>query len=529
MHQDRSADPVEAQSWLRALFDESPAAIAFSRDGLMLDANPTYARLFGHESAVELRGRSLLEQIAPSHRAHIIEMITQRARGEPLPTRYQSRGRRKDGSEFPFEITTTRVVVADGPLTIAFITDVTERVAAVDALKASEERFRTLSGAAFEGVFVHAEGKILLANQAGAAMYGFDPASMVGASLMDLTAPESRPIVLEHLRSGATDPYEATARRLDGTTFVVEVRGRTLSLQGRPTRVTVIRDITERKRAEVEQRALGERVRQAQKLESLGVLAGGVAHDFNNILTVIINEAALARRETGVGAAPLAHLESITLAARRAADLCRQMLAYAGQARLEREPVDLGALVAEMASMLEASISKRAAFSRALAPALPPLLGDATQLRQVVMNLVINASEAVSGPNGTIRVTTGVGELDAATLARARGDAKPGPHVRTDLAAHRRSPDARRRRVGPSRGASGRRPLASCHQCIRRHVDRRREPGTTARAARARGRRVRRRWEDRSRAPSVEATPRGTPSLTSTDPFLPRLAQRGAF
>ena len=418
--------------WLQALFDESPVAIGFSRDGVMLDANPAYVRLFGHESATELRGRSILEQIAPSHRADVRERVAQRARGERLPPeRYQSRGLRKDGTEFPFEVTTTRVVVPDGPLVIAFISDVSEREDALRALIASEERFRILSAAAFEGVFVHAEGKILLANEAGAAMYGFDPASLVGASLMDLTDPASRAVVAEHLRSGSAEPYEGIARRKDGSTFVAEVRGRTLSHQGRPTRVTVIRDVTERKRIETEQRALEERVRQAQKLESLGVLAGGVAHDFNNILTVISNGVALAKRDAVLGAASPAHLDAIALAAKRATELCRQMLAYAGKARLQRESVDLSAVVGEMSSMLEASVSKKATLVRELAPGLPRLLGDATQIRQIVMNLVINASEAISAPHGTIRISTGTGTYEAESFARsaAGGELKVGEYV----------------------------------------------------------------------------------------------------
>jgi PAS domain S-box-containing protein len=418
--------------WLQALFNESPVAIGFARRDVVLDANPAYARLFGYESAAELRGRSLLEQIAPSHRAQIVGLLAQRAGGDSIPYRYQTRGRRKDGTEFPFEVTTTPVVVAGTALLIACIFDVSEREDAVDALKASEERFRTLSAAAFEGVFVHAGGAILLANEAGAAMYGFETAaSMVGASLTDLTAPESRASVAEHVGRGATEPYEGTARRRDGTTFNAELRGRTLSHQGRPARVTVIRDITERKRSEAEQRALGERVRQAHKLESLGVLAGGVAHDFNNILTIISNEVALARREAGLGATSAAHLDAIALAATRAADLCRQMLAYAGKARLERETVQLSALVDEMSNMLEASVSRRATLVRELAPGLPTLLGDATQIRQIVMNLVLNASEAISDPHGTIRVSTGTGTYEAAAFARsaAGGEPKTGAYV----------------------------------------------------------------------------------------------------
>jgi two-component system cell cycle sensor histidine kinase/response regulator CckA len=428
MHEGEGGKPAGAQEWLQALFDESPVAIGFSRDGVMLEANRAYLRLFGYDSVAELRGGSLLTQIAPSHREEVKERITQRARGDQSPVQYRTRGLRRDGTEFPFEVTTTRVVVADGPLTLAFISDVSAREDAIAALMASEERFRTLSSAACEGVFVHAEGKVILANEAGAAMFGFDPASMVGASLMELAAPESRAVVAEHLRRDASDPYEATARRRDGSAFIGEIRGRTLLLQGRSMRVTVIRDITDRKRIEAEQRALAERVRLAQKLESLGVLAGGVAHDFNNILTVISNGVALAKRETNLSAASAAHLDAIALAATRAADLCRQMLAYAGKARIEREPVELSALVGEMSSMLEASISKNATLVRELAPGLPSFLGDATQVRQIVMNLVLNASEAIVGPNGTIVIATGMGHTVSAHAAAA-GEPRSGEYV----------------------------------------------------------------------------------------------------
>jgi PAS domain S-box-containing protein len=427
----KSGKPVESEDWLGALFDESPVAIGFARSGIVLDANPAYARLFGYASVAELRGRSLLEEIAPSHRPRILELLAARERGDRLPYRYQTRGLRKDGGEFPLEVTTTHVDVADGPLNIAFVFDVSAREDALGALKASEERFRTLSAAAFEGVFVHADGKIVLANEAGASMYGFDPPSMAGASLMELAAPGSRAVIAEHIRRGTSEPYEAVARRRDGSTFIAEVRGRTLSLQGKPARVAVVRDLSERKRIEAEQRALAERMVQTQKLESLGVLAGGVAHDFNNVLTVIANSVALAQRDAELGAASLAHLATIALAAERAADLCRQMLAYAGKARVERQTVELSALVDEMSTMMEVSIAKKARVARALAPGLPTLLGDPTQIRQIAMNLVLNSAEAIAAPYGTIRIATGTGEYDAAALARspAGGAPKAGAYV----------------------------------------------------------------------------------------------------
>ncbi len=411
------APPAEGLKWLQATYDESPLAIAFSRDGVMLDANAAYAKLFGFRNADELRGIAVIDQIAPSERARITEIIAQRASGQDAPVHYRTRGLRKDGTEFPFEITTRRIVVEDGALTMAFIRDVAE-------LQESEEKFRTLSAAAFEGVFIHAEGKVVLANEAGAAMYGYTPESMVGVSLMDLTAPESRELVAENVRRGVTGPYEAVGMRKDGSTFIGEGRGRSLLHHDVPIRVVVIRDVTE-------QKALAERMRRAQKLESLGALASGVAHDFNNVLTIITNSVELAK--TGKDTAT--HLENISIAATRATELCRQMLAYAGKGALAREAVDASTLVSEMLGMLDASVGQKATLVRDLAPSLPMIFGDATQIRQVVLNLVLNATESITQPRGRVVVSTGVAEYGVGAFAKsaAGGEPKPGTYVHVEV------------------------------------------------------------------------------------------------
>jgi two-component system cell cycle sensor histidine kinase/response regulator CckA len=430
-----STEPM-GWAWLQSLFDRSPMAIGFSRDGLMLDANAAYVGLFGYESVGEIRGRPILDQIAVSHRSQISENIAQRARGETVPTYYETRGLRRDGTEFPFAITTTRVTMPEGPLTIAFIADASERENALAAQRSSEERFRTLAAATLEGVFVHADGKVVLANDAGAAMFGFDAASIIGVPLDELTAPEFRAIVADRLKHHDTRSQEGVARRRDGSTFPVEVHARPQWHDGRLSRVAVIRDVTEQRRAEAERRALAEQVQQNQRLQSLGVLAGGVAHDFNNILTVISNGVTLAKRKARSGAPVGEQLDAIELAAARATELCHQMLAYAGKARLERERVELSALVDEMSSMLGASISKKVSLERQLAAGLPVLHADATQVRQIVMNLVLNASEAVLHADGSIRLSTGTGVYGAEAFARsaAGGAPKSGPYVWLEVA-----------------------------------------------------------------------------------------------
>ncbi|TVQ92894.1 MAG: PAS domain-containing hybrid sensor histidine kinase/response regulator [Deltaproteobacteria bacterium] len=167
----------------------------------------------------------------------------------------------------------------------------------------------------------------------------------------------------------------------------------------------------EEARARLEERAL-----QAQKLESLGVLAGGIAHDFNNMLTGILGNASLALRAVPPGSPLFDLLRDIETAGVRAAELTKQMLAYSGRGRFVIEPVDLSALVAEMNHLLRSVISKNAIIKLDLEKDLPKISGDATQIRQVVMNLITNASDAIGDARGTLSIRTGCGWVDAATL-----------------------------------------------------------------------------------------------------------------
>lgn len=181
------------------------------------------------------------------------------------------------------------------------------------------------------------------------------------------------------------------------------------------------RDISERKRAEEDRRKLEQQVMHAQKLESLGVLAGGIAHDFNNLLTSILGNADLALAELSPVAPACEHVRDIVRASRRAADLCRQMLAYSGKGRFVVQPLSLNDIVREMAHLLSVSISKKAVLKYNLEPDLPFVRADATQIRQIVMNLITNASEAIGDRSGVIALTTGVMDCDASYLAGTTG------------------------------------------------------------------------------------------------------------
>lgn len=165
-------------------------------------------------------------------------------------------------------------------------------------------------------------------------------------------------------------------------------------------------DITQRKDAESEKLLVERRLLEGQKLESIGVLAGGIAHDFNNLLTGIIGNANLAELDSSVSPRVQQNLKQIEIASQRAAELCQQMLAYAGKGRFMVHRVEMGSLVENTVPLLRASISKRAQLQFDLTPGLPPVLADPTQMRQIVMNLVLNASEALGEQDGEIVITT---------------------------------------------------------------------------------------------------------------------------
>ena len=164
----------------------------------------------------------------------------------------------------------------------------------------------------------------------------------------------------------------------------------------------IINDITERKNGEEAKLALEQQIQQAQKLESLGVLASGIAHDFNNILCVIMSNCSLAQLRPNMAGELLPEID---IAAQRAADLCRQMLAYAGKSLLTFTQVKMTALVDDMIKMLKATIKQNVTITSDLSANIPSIRGDASQLRQIVMNLIINASEAIGEEQGDIRVS----------------------------------------------------------------------------------------------------------------------------
>jgi len=273
-------------------------------------------------------------------------------------------------------------------------------------------------------IATNAAGKILLWNGAAEGLLGLQAADAIGRSLAEAGDGEWREAVPRMLASIRVSPdhharQDIAVLRQDGEIVDIElvlslVRADASTLLGS---VAIARDIGERKRLEDERTAIERQMQQAQKLESLGVLAGGIAHDFNNLLTGVLGNADLALLDLSAGAPAREPLEEIRNAALRAADLCKQMLAYSGRGRFLVQPIDLNEVLADMAQLLKLSISKTAVVKTDLAEGLPAVEADISQLRQVIMNLITNASEAIGNNPGVISLRTYTVQCDAAFLS----------------------------------------------------------------------------------------------------------------
>ncbi len=256
----------------------------------------------------------------------------------------------------------------------------------------------------------------------------------------DLIAPSSAERVgrevAEATQSGVPsfvhEPYEIKHRDgssrwlYDATQIVRDEAGHATHYVG------YVIDVTARVTAQRDREELERRLLHTQKLESLGVLAGGVAHDFNNLLTGILGHAGLALKQVpSDGSRVRSHLEQIERLTTQAAELTRQLLAYSGRGRFEIQPCDLGDIVHDMRNMLDVVVSKKARVVVQREERLPAIMADRTQLQQVVMNLITNASDALEGRSGTIRMLVGTTNLNADVCANELGQwgIDPGEYV----------------------------------------------------------------------------------------------------
>jgi PAS domain S-box-containing protein len=404
----------DSERRLRKLIEHSyDSLVLLDQGGKPFFASPSTERVRGYP-VDELLRMSLLDLIHPDDLPRFgaeVKKLLAKPGGVMV---IQYRARHHDGHWQILE--TVAVNHLNDPDVLAIIAttrDVTERVALEETLRQRSEELQIALEAA------HAIGwdwdllqlRPVRYTSDAKAFFGHLPENGDRLGTEELVHPDDRPALLRHMKEQIEAGKEINIE-FRGVPRGDEVRhylarGRVLrDADNRSVRVVgVTWDVTERDE-------LKRRMQEGQKLESLGILAGGIAHDFNNILTTILGNASLTRVELSETSPALDHLKQIEEAARRATDLCRQMLAYAGKGRFVLQRTNVNQLIEDTTQLLQVSISKKVVLRFNLERRLPVIVADVTQIRQVLMNLVINASDAIGDRSGVIAISTGLVRAD---------------------------------------------------------------------------------------------------------------------
>ncbi len=426
----------QGEQTTRNLFDAVNDAI-FVHDldtGAILDTNARALEMYGysHAEILHLDVAALSEGVPPYTQAEALAWLRKAASGAPQV--FEWRARDRSGRAFWVEVNMRRAMVGAEERLLVAVRDIEARKTAEAALRDAEaehqtqERlFRLLFERSGDANLLIDGNRFVDCNQATVEILGAtDKASVLGTHPSELSPPfqpdgqssreKADEIIATAYRRGSHH-FEWVHRKLDGTTFPVEVLLTAIPWKGKQLLHTTWRDRTEARRAEEQRRNLEAQFQQAQRLESLGVLAGGIAHDFNNLLTAVLGNLNLAQFNLSPESPAGPFLENAEKTVLKASDLTKQMLAYSGKGHFVVKLHDVNEAVQEMAHLLQVSISKKATLRLHLAQSLPPIEADGAQFQQVVMNLVTNASDALGDQEGIIAISTGLAAIDADYIA----------------------------------------------------------------------------------------------------------------
>ena len=394
----------ESEQRYRKLVESSPDAIVIHVDGKIVFVNEAAVKLGGATSIGQIVGKPLMNFVHPDYR----DVVTDRVReamqsGKELPL-MEEKFVRVDGITIDVEVSSIPFTYQGRAGAQVVIRDITERKRAEEALRQSEERYRSLVYSARDAIFtLSPEGVITSLNPAFEAITGWKCEEWVGKSFTSIVHPDDQTLAVSNFKrmmAGELAPVHELRIRTKKDTFVSgeftitpqRLRDRVVGMIG------IARDITERKKLE-------ENLRQAQKMESLGTLAGGIAHDFNNILAIILGHASLHKRHESTPEKFSQSIEAIVSATNRGAGLVRQLLTFARKADTLVEPIELNETIRDLLKLLHETFPKTVLIETDLAPDLPPISGDSTQINQVLINLCVNARDAMPA-GGKLMIVT---------------------------------------------------------------------------------------------------------------------------
>jgi len=432
---EKSNELVEARIWSELIIQSSMDAIVrVDQQGAIQSWNPMAEQMFGYSKS-EVLGKLIEDILIPkrlrnAHLKHFHRHL-KRGRGALMNLRIEGIAQCKDGAELPVEFIGSVVKQGDISAYAMVLRDISERKATEKAILDSHSNLEVLVEKKMGEVrdlaaiievslnlvgMTDKQGNILYINPAGRKILGLSKnTSLSDMKFKHFHSHETSKTLAEDILPQAKKhgTAETECEFIDQDSKPVPMACTFMYLpdkQGNPAHMAVIaRDL----RHEI---ALQQQVEHVDRLESLGVLAGGIAHDFNNILTAIIGNADLATRKLDTDSSAMDHLESIKQSGLQAANLCKQMLAYSGKGTFIIQPLDLSRLITEMMPLLEVSIGKNIVLKCHLDEALPIIDADITQIQQIIMNLVINASEAMDRSDGSVIITTGLMQVDDAYL-----------------------------------------------------------------------------------------------------------------
>ena len=415
----------ESEEKYRLLFDNAVEGVfQTTPNGRFQAANPSLARILGYNSVSEL-----IEHLQDIKKQHYLKPEDRETFRRIMETDggsndFEVQLRKRDGSRIWASIKARAVKDETGDIHHfeGFLEDITERKYAEKALKESEKRYRTILNEMSEGYHeVDLAGNFTFFNETFLNLFGYSSDEMMGTNFNRYAADETIAkriyrIYNETYRTGVPiQNCEWDILRKGGERRTLEFYASLVrDSKGGPTGFRgIVRDITENKRAEEEREKLQAQLLQAQKMESVGRLAGGVAHDFNNMLSVILGHAELALQKNRNKQDPYSNLEKIQMAARRSADLTKQLLAFARKQIIEPKVLDLNHTVENMLSMLRRLIGEDIDLSWVPARRLWPVKMDTSQVDQILANLCVNARDAITGV-GKLTIETGMKTFDPA-------------------------------------------------------------------------------------------------------------------
>ena len=408
------------------------AIVTIDEAGVIREANQAAAELFGHPRERLLGADVGLLMPRPDREAHPAHLAHYLRTGEKrvIDRRREITGLRADGSPVPVELSVSEVRLGSARYFTAILRDVTQRRAAEQALRASEERYRLLFDGNPTPLFLYDPDSLrfLDVNEASLRQYGYTREEFLAMRITGLRTPEDVPDLMRHLASPDVDGARHGTfrhRRKDGSLFQVEVTSHAMDVAGRPARLVIAADTSERA-------TLEQQLRQAQKMEAVGQLAGGMAHDFNNLLSTILTTTELRLEELPKDSTLAEDLETIRLAAGHGATLTGKLLAFSRRKPLEYQTLALDELLGDFGPVVRRLVPESIELVLSLGAGDAHVTADPGAVEQIVMNLVTNARDAMPA-GGRLRIATERFAADE-EFCRTHTGTAPGPYVMVTVA-----------------------------------------------------------------------------------------------